>query len=63
VTNIQNTNDPFVETKRMRAALTVPNQNTELGLYCPDLLKQQSVCRHSDKLGHNILISRQSTSA
>jgi len=47
----------------MRAALIVLNQNTELGLYCPDLLKQQSRCRHSDKLGHNILISRQSTSA
>jgi hypothetical protein len=28
----------------MRAALIV--LNTELGLYCPDLLKQQSVCRH-----------------
>ena len=35
----------------MRAALIVLNQNTELGLYCPDLLKQQSVCTHSDKLG------------
>ena len=46
----------------MRAALIVLNENTELGLYCPDLLKQQSVCRHSDKLGHNSLISRQLTS-
>ena len=47
----------------MRAALIVLNQNTEFGLYCPDLLKEKSVFRHSDKLGHNILISRQLTSA
>ena len=45
----------------MRAALIV--LNTELGLYCPDLLKQQSVCRNNDKPGHNILISRQLASA
>ena len=63
MTKIQNTNDPVVETKMMRAALIVLNQNTELGLYCPDLLKQQSRRRHSDKRGHNIPISRQSTSA
>jgi hypothetical protein len=50
-------------TKMMKADLMVLNQKNELGLYCPDLRKQQSVYRHNDKPGHNILISRQSTSA
>ena len=63
MTNIQNTNDPFMGTKMMKADLMVLNQKNELGLYCPDLRKQQSVYRHNDKPGHNILISRQSTSA